>query len=104
MKRLFKYLEPLWVDGKSKKISLKGVVSIALVTDFIINVHNSANVVGKVLKLILKDKTVPGDVVGAMATNLAQIAMIIGIEAALIAALLGLKSYENNISKSSTPE
>lgn len=101
LKRFFKYFEPLWM-GNDKKISLRSVAAIALITDLIINIHNCASVVVKLLNLIYKDKTIDSSLVASISGNLAQIAMILGIEAALIAAMLALKTYQNNVFK--TPD
>jgi hypothetical protein len=98
MKRLFKYLEPIWC-GNDGKPSARTILAIVLCVDFVINVHNSASIVTKVLALIFKDKTVDPALVASMSGNLAQIAMILGIEAALIAALLALKTYQSNLPK-----
>jgi len=96
MKKLFRYLEPLWV-GKDKRISLRSVGAIVLITDFVINVHNASYVVIRVLKLIMQDKTIDAAVISSLAGYLAQIALILGIEAGLIAALLALKTYQGNV-------
>jgi hypothetical protein len=98
MKKIFKYIEPIWL-GNDDKLSLRSVAAIGLIVDFIINVHNSASLVVKVLNLIYKDKSVDSALVASMSGNLAQIAMILGIEAALIAAMLALKTYQNNLPK-----
>jgi hypothetical protein len=96
MRKLFRYLSPLWT-GKDKRISLRSAGAIALLIDFIINVHNASYVVVKVLNLIILDKTIDPLVIGSLAGYLAQIALILGIEAGLIAALMGLKTYQNNV-------
>ena len=95
MKRLFRYLKPLW-SGNDGKISLRNLGAMALIIDFIINVHNSASMVLKILKLLYMDKTVDANLVAAMSGNLAQIAMILITEASLIAALLALRTWQNN--------
>ena len=95
MKKFFRYIEPLWT-GKDKRISLRSVAAIALITDFVINVHNCSYVVIKVLKLIMTDKSIDAGVIASLSGYLAQIAMILGIEAALIAAMLALKTYQHN--------
>jgi len=97
MKRLFRYFEPLWLDNKNKKISLRSTAAIALIIDFIINVHNSSSILINVLKLIYKDKAVDPNLIASMSGNLAQITMLLGIEAALIAAMLALKTYQGNV-------
>lgn len=96
MKRFFKYIEPLWL-GNDKKISLRSVGAMALIIDFVINVHNASSVVIKVLKLISMDKTIDAAVIASLSGYLAQIALILGIEAGLIAALLALKTYQGNV-------
>lgn len=93
MKKFFKYIEHLWT-GRDGKISLRALGAIVLITDFVINVHNASYVVVKVLKLIMENKTVDAAVIASLSGYLAQIAMILGIEAALIAALLALKTYQ----------
>ena len=96
MKKVFKYLEPVWL-GNDHRISLRSVLAIALSIDLIINVHNCASIVTKVLYLLYREKPIDPNLISSMSGNLAQIAMILGIEAALIAALLALKTYQNNI-------
>jgi hypothetical protein len=93
MKKVFKYIEPLWT-GNDKKISLRSAAAMVLIGDFVINVHNSAGIVMAVLNLLRKDKNIDANLIASMSGNLAQIAMILGIEAALIAALLALKTYQ----------
>lgn len=93
MRKFFKYIEPLWT-GRDGKISFRTIAAAALLIDFIINVHNSSYVVIKVLQLIMNDKTIDAAVIASLSGYLAQIAMMLGIEAALIAALLALKTYQ----------
>lgn len=95
MKKFFKYIEPLWT-GKDKKISLRNLAAMALIIDFIINVHNSANMVSKILRFIEKDKVLDATLISSMSGNLAQIAMILLTEASLIAALLALRTWQNS--------
>lgn len=95
MKKFFKYLEPLWT-GKDGKISLRNLGAMALIIDFVVNMHNSAAIVGKVLKLYVLDKTIDPAVIAAMSGNLAQISMMLITEATLIAALLALRTWQNN--------
>jgi hypothetical protein len=102
IKKIFRYFEDLWL-GNDHKISLRSSGAMALIIDFIINVHNSASIVVRVLNLILKDKHLDAALVAAMGTNLAQIAIILGVEAALIAALLGLKTYQNSMLANQPP-
>ena len=102
IRKIFRYLKALW-EGNDNKISLRSSAAMALIIDFVINVHNSAAIAVKVLNLILKDKQIDAALVAAMGTNLAQIAIILGVEAALIAALLGLKTYQNGVFANQPP-
>lgn len=82
---MFKYLEPLWI-GNDKKISIRKVLSLAFSIDFILNTHHAIHTfqVGK---------------------SYADIAMLLGIEAGLVAALLSLTTYSSTMSmkKNETP-
>lgn len=93
MKRLFRYIEPLWL-GRDNKMSLRSLAAIALIIDFVINVHNCSYVVIKVLNLVTSENPIDAGIIASLSGYLAQIAMILGIEAALIAALLALKAYQ----------
>lgn len=92
MKKAFRYIEHIWI-GKDGKPSLRRLIALAMSVDFIINVHNSASVVIKVLNLISRDKAIDPNLVTSLSGNLAQIVMIIGMEAGLIASLLTLTTY-----------
>lgn len=95
MRKLFRYLRPLW-EGNDDKISLRSGAAIALCIDFLVNVHSSASLAIRTLNLILQKDINPA-LVSAVSTNLAQVAIVLGVEAALIAALLGLKTYQNTV-------
>jgi hypothetical protein len=96
MRRIFRYLKGLWED-KTGRISLRSVLAMALSIDFIINVHNCSYVVIKVLNMIMTNRVIDAGVIASLSGYLAQTAMILGIEAALIAAMLALKTYQSNI-------
>ena len=102
MKKFFRYIEPLWL-GNDNRVSLRSIGAIALIIDLIRNIHSCASVVAKLLNLVYKDKTIDPALVSSISGNLAQIAMILGIEAALIAAMLALKTYQNNVFKPTEP-
>lgn len=74
---LFKYLENLWV-GKDGKPSIRRVFAIYLVIDFQLNV---SHVIHR----------------WELGKSFADVAMLLGIEAGLIAALLALTTYSNTI-------
>lgn len=75
--KTFKYLENIWI-GKDNKPSIRRVIAIALVIDFINNTNHAIHKweVGK---------------------SYADVAMLLGIEAGLIAASLTLTTYSSII-------
>lgn len=75
MKKIWKYLEPMWLGTKGK-ISVRRVLALAFSVDFIRNTHHAITQweAGK---------------------SYADVAMLLGIEAGLIAALLSLTTYTN---------
>ena len=79
MKRFFKYIEPLWL-GNDKKISLRKSLAIILSTHLIVKISHIIN---------KWDGT----------KSIADATMLLGLEAGLIAALLALKTYQNNVLK-----
>lgn len=83
MKKLFKYVEPLWL-GKNGKISIRRVLALAFSVDLI---RNLSEVIAN----------------WEVGKSYADIAMLLGLEAGLIAALLALTTYSQNISQSSIP-
>lgn len=75
MKRLFRYFENLWV-GKDRKPSLKAVLAIIFSINF--------------LKI-----TTYAVYRWEAGKSLSDLALVLGIEAGFIAALLGLTTYSN---------
>lgn len=73
MKKVWKYLEPLWLGSKNK-VSIRRVLALAFTVDFIRNTHHA----------IVKWE---------VGKSYADVAMLLGIEAGLIAALLSLTTY-----------
>jgi len=79
MKKVFKYIEPLWL-GTNDKISIRKVLALAFSTDL---VRNTSHAIYK----------------WEIGKSYADVAMLLGIEAALIAALLSLTTYTAMINK-----
>lgn len=75
LKKIFKYLEPMWL-GNDNKISLRSVLAIAFSFDFMRNLTHA----------IWKWDA---------GRSLEGLSLTLGIEAGLIVALLGLKTYQN---------
>lgn len=75
IKKFFKYIEPLW-SGPDGKISVRASLAIAFSTDFI---HNLSHAIFK----------------WDGGRTLEGLSLVLGIEAGLIVALLGLTTYQN---------
>jgi len=98
MKKLFLYIENLWI-GNDNKPSIKRILSIIFSIDLVLNFHKAGGAVSKMIMLLISKKPLDPAVVTAISSFLANEAMILGIEAGLIAGLLGLtaySSYKNN--------
>jgi hypothetical protein len=77
--KLFKYIEPLWL-GSNGKISIRRVLALAFSTDLIRNISHA----------IYKWEA---------GKSYAEVAMLLGLEAGLVAALLALTTYSQNVLK-----
>jgi len=75
MRKIFKYFEPLW-QGADGRMSLRATLAIAFSTDFIRNLSHA----------IYKWEA---------GRTLEGLSLVLGIEAGLIVALLGLTTYQN---------
>lgn len=84
MKKIFKYLEPMWLGSKNK-VSIRRVLAIVFSVDFIENISY-------VIKKWDGGKSV------------SDASMLLGIEAGLIAALLALTTYTTSVTKKTDPE
>lgn len=78
----FKYIEPLWI-GHNKKLSGRRFLALVFSYDFI---RNTSYVIHK----------------WEIGKSFADVAMLLGLEAALIAALLSLTTYSATLLNSST--
>lgn len=79
MKKLFKYIEPIWL-GTNNKLSIRRVLALVFSADL---VRNLSHIIHK----------------WEMGKSYADVAMLLGLEAALIAALLSLTTYSAMINK-----
>jgi hypothetical protein len=75
MKKLFRYIEPLWL-GKNGKVSIRSTLAIAFSWNFMWNLTHAVR------------KWDNGK-------SISDVAMVLGIEAGLIAGLLALRTYQN---------
>jgi len=75
MRKIFKYIEPLWC-GADGKMSIRATLAIAFSIDFISNLSHA----------IYKWDS---------GRTLEGLSLVLGIEAGLIIALLGLTTYQN---------
>jgi hypothetical protein len=94
MKKLFKYIENLWL-GNDNKPSIRRILAIIFSIDLVRNFHQAGSAVTKMLKLLIEGKNLDSNVVNSISSFLSNEAMIIGVEAGLIAALLSLTTYQN---------
>jgi hypothetical protein len=84
IKAIWKYMEPMWL-GTKNKISIRRVLSLAFSIDFIRNIHH-----------VITE--------WELGKSYADVAMLLGIEAGLIAALLSLTTYSNSVISSKTEQ
>jgi len=75
MKRLFKYIEPIWL-GNDDKLSIRRTLALIFSIDLIINTHHA---------IFYAEKGV----------SFGDVALLLGIEAGLIAAFLSLTTYSS---------
>jgi len=73
LKSIWAYIKPLW-EGKDGKPSIRAFIAIVITYDFIRNSHYA---------------------IKNCSDHLAEAVMLIGVHAALITALLGLRALEN---------
>jgi hypothetical protein len=79
VKKLFKYIEPVWL-GTNNKLSIRRVLALVFSVDL---VRNTSHIIHK----------------WETGKSYADVAMLLGLEAALIAALLSLTTYSAMINK-----
>lgn len=79
MKKFFKYIEPIWL-GTNNKLSIRRVLALVFSIDL---VRNTSHIIHK----------------WETGKSYADVAMLLGLEAALIAALLSLTTYSGYITK-----
>jgi len=82
IKQFIRYVRSIW-EGKDNKPSLRSLAAIYLLYNFVENLNYG---------------------IRHCLDHIAEIAMLLGIEAGLIAALLGLKMYENLMTKNNNLE
>lgn len=75
MKKIFAYIENIWI-GRDGRPSLKSILGIAFSINFMMNVSHA----------VYKWE---------VGRSVSDLAVVLGIEAGLIAALLGLTTYSN---------
>jgi hypothetical protein len=88
----FFYFSPIWT-GADQKPSIRRVLAIIGCLDLVWNVHKSVDILYMVITLHFRDKTIDQAVVDKVINGLPHIAMIIGIEASIVVALLSLTTY-----------
>lgn len=95
MKKVFKYIENLWI-GNDGKPSIRSLLALLFSIDLLNTFHKLADATYQLMKILLSDKQIESQVITSVGSFLAQEAMIVGIEAGLIAGLLALKTYQSS--------
>jgi hypothetical protein len=75
--KIFKYIEPIWL-GTNKKVSIRRVLSLVFSFNLVLNISKTINNIK------------PGQ-------TYSDVAILLGVEAGLIAALLSLTTYSTSI-------
>lgn len=94
MKKVFKYIENLWI-GNDGKPSIRRLLAIIFSVDLLNTFHKLAEAASKLIGILSTDKQLDSAAIGAISSFIANEAMIIGIEAGFIAALLSLTTYQS---------
>jgi hypothetical protein len=95
MKKAFRYIENTWT-GDDKKPSIKRILAISLCIHMMISISSALRSYVHLIELAYsKYDTIPSDLVSAAGAGLANVSVVLGIEAGLIAALLSLASYQS---------
>lgn len=88
--KVFKYIFSIFEDGKGIP-SLRRILAFVLTVHFIHIVNKSLNIFSD----FIKDREhLDAGIISSVGSTLANVAMIVGIEAGLIAALLALTTYQ----------
>jgi hypothetical protein len=82
MKRFFRYIEPMWL-GHDKQISIRRVLALVFSIDLVSNLHYA----------VFNWK---------VGSSYSDAALLLGIEAGLIAALLSLTTYSSAVAPKSS--
>jgi len=75
--KIFKYIEPVWL-GTNKKVSIRRVLSLVFSFNLVLNISKTINNIK------------PGQ-------TYSDVAILLGVEAGLIAALLSLTTYSTSL-------
>src|SRR5882724_3690098 len=95
MKKIFRYVQDLWI-GEDGKVSIKRSLALTFSIHIMLSVTSQLRAYVKLVHLAFSDKNlVNADMITAAGASLGSLATVIGIEAALVAALLGLTSYQS---------
>lgn len=94
MKKFFKYISYIWADHDGKP-SIKHILAIIFSFDLLRNFDRAGSAISKMLRILEEGKTIDPVVIASLGSLLANDAIIIGAEAALIAGLLSLTTYQS---------
>lgn len=95
MKKIFFYVEKTWL-GDDKEPSIKRLLAISFSIHIMISISCSLRSYVNLVKAVYAhDDHIKPEMIVAAGASLSNLAMVIGIEAGLVAALLGLASYQS---------
>lgn len=95
MKKLFKYIENIWL-GDDGKPSGKRVTALAMTVHVIISISSGLNSYINLVKAVyLHDPHITPELISSAGQSLSSLAMVIGIEVGAILALWGVASYQS---------
>ena len=75
--KIFKYIEPIWL-GTNKKVSIRRVLTLIFSFNLVLNMSHTLNN-------------------PIMVSSYSDVALLLGVEAGLIAALMSLTTYTNAV-------
>lgn len=96
MKNLFSRILGAITD-KNGDFSIRRVLALAFSIHFIYNLNRCIDLVDKIVTYLTSNGVIEANAIASVLSSLAQLSMLIGLEASLIAALLALTTWQNNI-------
>lgn len=108
MRKLLNDIKQLWC-GKDGRLSIRRLLGTIFAIDAVRNFHHAVGAIDRIITvvytLIMSGKEIDSQTIIAIGSYLSSIAMILGIEAGLVAAFFTLTTYQNiQFGKTETPD